>query len=131
MAKAPKIKPGGHEAAKARQEAAKQVFRVTVPDTDVSFTYAPANVPIRVRALVRDTQGMSLDEFLFARGAVDVQTYADLWWVSRLIDGEHITRDEVHAEWDDKCAGVTKADVVDELVEDVDDPKASEPITGE
>ncbi len=135
MAKAPKVKPGGYEAAKARNEKARQVFRVTVADTDVSFTYAPYNVPIRVRAMVRDQFGMSLDEFLFARGAVDVQTYADLWWISRLVDGEHITRDDVHADWDERCGGAGKDDITDELIlgtdadgvqvdAEADDPKA-------
>ena len=127
MAKAPKVKPGGYQAAKARADKAKQVYRVSVADTDVSFTYAPFNVPIRVRGIIRDLHGMSLDEFLFARGAVDVQTYADLWWISRLSDGEHVTRDEVHAEWDEQCAGADKSDITDELIEDDeagDDPKA-------
>lgn len=135
MAKAPKVKAGGYEAAKKRAEKAKQVYRITVADTGVTFTYAPYNMPIRVRALVRDQFGMSLDEFLFARGAMDVQTYADLWWLSRLCDGEHITRDDVHSEWDERCAGVDRDDIDDVLIHgtdedgtpvdaEADDPKA-------
>lgn len=135
MAKAPKVKPGGYEAAKERTKRAQQVYRITVADSDVTFTYAPYNVPIRVRGLIRDLFGMSLDEFLYARGAVDVQTYADIWWITRLVDGEHVTRDQVHAEWDERCAGATKDDIDDRLIAgededgpaedpEVDDPKA-------
>lgn len=131
MAKAPKVKPGGYEAAKERTAKAQQVYRVTVADTGVTYTYAPYNVPIRVRALVRDLFGMSLDQFLFARGAVDVQTYADLWWIARLSDGEHITRDDVHAEWDERCGGIDKDGITDELIagtdDDGDEPTAPEP----
>jgi hypothetical protein len=135
MATAPKVKKGGHEAAKSRKAKAREVYRITVHGTDVSFTFARNNIPIRVRGVVRDLFGMSLEQWLFGRGAVDVQTYADIWWISRLADGEHVTRDEVHAEWDERCPGATKDDIEDRLIagvdddgnvidEEVDDPKA-------
>jgi hypothetical protein len=135
MASAPKVKKGGHEAAKSRKAKAREVYRISVADTDVSFTHAPNNVPIRVRSLVRDLFGMSLDQWLFGRGAVDVQTYADIWWISRLSAGENVTRDEVHDEWDERCPGVTKHDIDDHQIagvdedgnvfdEEADDPKA-------
>jgi len=123
MAKAPKVKPGGHEAAKVRQERAKEVYRVEVADV-LSFTYAPWNVPIRVRARIRDEFRMSLEEWLFNRGEVDVSTYADVWWVARMAQGENVSRDEVFAEWDELCEGVSREDITDKLVESDDFPEA-------
>lgn len=123
MAKAPKVKPGGYEAAGKRQARAAEVYRVTAGD--LSFTYAPYNLPIRVRAMVRDTYGMSVEQWLFGRGDADVQTYADVWWLSRLAAGEDVTRDEVHAEWDERCPGLRKSDITDERVADGEaDPEA-------
>ena len=41
MAKSPTPKKGGYDAAKERQERARQTFRVTVKDSDISFVYRP------------------------------------------------------------------------------------------
>lgn len=125
MAKAPTPKVGGHEAAQERIQRARQTFRIDVAGTDVSFTYRPFGVTVRTRAKVREATGMATDEFLFGNGSFDVQTYADMWWISRLEDGENVTRDQVLGEWDEKCEGVSKDDVSEVLVEDAtDDPKA-------
>ena len=88
MAKAPKPKSGGYDAAKERQERAKQTFRVTVKDSDISFVYRPYGLPIRVRGLVREMTGKSVDLLLWGTEGIDVATYVDLWWISRLCDDE-------------------------------------------
>lgn len=120
-ARAPKPKPGGYDAAAERLRRAQEVYRIHPEGTDLSFTYSPHNVPIRVRSMIRDTYDLSLDQWLFARGALDVQTYADIWWISRLCAGEGVTREEVHAEWDERCAGVRKEDISDEEITEPDD----------
>lgn len=125
-AQAPAPKVGGYDAAKERIRKAQEVYRIHPEGTEVDFTYAPNNIPIRVRSIIRDLYSKSLDEWLFARGAVDVQTYADIWWISRLASGEDITRQEVHEEWDDKCAGVEKADISDTLIVETSDSGEAE-----
>lgn len=122
MAKAPKVKAGGHEAAKQRRRAAGDVYRVTAGD--LSFTYAPNNLPVRVRARIRDEFSMSVEQWLFGRGEIDLSSYADVWWVARLAAGEDVTRSQVHDEWDERCAGVQLADVTDALVDEDTDPEA-------
>lgn len=132
MAKAPKPKVGGYDAAKERQERAKQTFRVSVKDSDISFVYRPFGVPIRVRAHVREQVGTTLDEMLFQHGAVDVQTFVDMWWISRLCaeevggDGKPITRRSVQDEFDERCPGAIYSDFVQEDVTDEvhDSPEA-------
>lgn len=131
-ATAPKPKVGGYDAAKERQERAKQTFRVTVKDSDISFTYRPYGIPIRVRAFVREHVGMTLDQMLFATGTLDVQTMVDMWWISRLCDGDTggngkpITRAVVQDEFDELCPGAIYDDFVQEdITDEVDDsPKA-------
>ena len=70
-ARAPKPKPGGYDAAAERLRRAQEVYRIHPEGTDLSFTYSPHNVPIRVRSMIRDTYDLSLDQWLFARGALD------------------------------------------------------------
>lgn len=124
MAKAPKVKPGGYEAAGQRVEAAKEVYRIAVDKAGIEFTFAPQNIPVRVRSKIRDTFNRSAEEWLFNRGRVDVDSYADMHWVARLIDGDTVSRDVVQSEWDQH--DIAMGDITDELVvNDVDDPKAS------
>jgi len=128
MAKAPKPKQGGYDAAKERQERARQTFRVELPGSDLSFMYRPFGIPIRVRGLVRDLTGKSVDLLLWGTDGVDVATYADMWWVSRLCDdetgadGRPIARAAVHAEFDEVCAGARYSDFVEtDISAEVDD----------
>lgn len=128
MAKAPKPKAGGYDAAKERQERAKQTFRVTVKDSDISFVYRPYGLPIRVRGHVREVTGKTVDLLLWGTEGVDVATYVDLWWISRLCDdelgadGRPISRAAVQAEFDERCPGATLADIEDpDITAEVDD----------
>jgi hypothetical protein len=138
MAKAPKPKEGGYDAAKERQERAKQTFRVSVKESDVSFVYRPYGIPVRVRGHIADVTGKTVDLLLYGNRGVDITTFADMWWISRLCDGETgadgrpITRQVVHDEFDERCPGATfiygsdKSDIVEEdVTSEVDDsPKA-------
>lgn len=126
--KALKPKPGGYEAAKERQERARQTFRITLPDSDLSFVYRPFGIPTYVRGHVRDVTGMAVDELLFQRGAFDVQTICDYWWISRLIADEHgadgrlISRRTVQDEFDERCPGAIYSDFSqDDITNEVDD----------
>lgn len=120
MAKAPKPKVGGHEAAKERQERARQTFRVSVKDSDISFVYRPYGIPVSVRSHVRDVTGKSVDLLLWGPDGIDIATYVDLWWISRLCadetgaDGRPISRQAVQQEFDEACPGATLADIEDE-----------------
>jgi hypothetical protein len=128
MAKAPTPKKGGYDAAKERQERARQTFRVTVKDSDISFVYRPYGLPIRVRGHVREVTGKTVDLLLWGTEGVDVATYVDLWWISRLCDdelgadGHLISRAAVQAEFDERCPGATLADIEDvDITAEVDD----------
>ena len=134
-ASAPRPKVGGQQAAVDRKERARQHQVVTVGDTGVTFRYNLAALPIRIRSYVRDQTGKSCEELLgLGVGRVQVDSYCDLWWISRLAAGEivqateahpvpHlISRAEVQAEWDDKCIGVVLDDI-DEATES--DPEAN------
>lgn len=123
MAKAPKPKQGGYDAAKERQERAKQVFRISLRDGDFSFVYRPS-LPVRVRGYVRDTTGKSVDLLLFGSAGNDVAMYADMWWLSRLAAGEQemaqvgdgklpvgpLSRETVMDEFDERCPGARYSD---------------------
>jgi len=132
MAKAPKPKQGGYDAAKERQQRARQTFRVALRDSEFSFTYRPYGIPIRVRGHVRDVTGKSVDMLLWGSNGVDVSSYADMWWITRLCDdetgadGRPISREAVQAEFDDVCAGATYSDFDEtDISAEVDDsPKA-------
>lgn len=128
MAKAPKPKAGGYDAAKERMERAKQTFRITLDGGDLSFTYRPYGIPTYVRGHVRDVTGMSVDQMLWQRGAFDIQTIADYWWISRLCDDETgpdrrpITRRAVQDELDEQAAGAVYSDFLQEDISgEVDD----------
>lgn len=128
MAKSPTPKKGGYDAAKKRQERARQTFRVTVKDSDISFVYRPYGLPIRVRGHVREVTGKTVDLLLWGTEGVDVATYVDLWWISRLCDdelgadGRPISRAAVQAEFDERCPGATLADIEDpDITAEVDD----------
>lgn len=132
MAKAPRPKKGGYDAAKERQERARQTFRVELPDSEFSFVYRPFGIPIRVRGYVRDVTGKAVDLLLWGTDGVDVATYADMWWISRLCadetgaDGRPISRAAVQAEFDDLCAGARYSDFVETDISDEvnDSPEA-------
>ena len=113
---APRPKVGGQQAAKDRKNEAKQSVKVTVADTGVSFTYNLLTIPIAVRVKIRDLFSQSVEQWLGERGRPQVDTYADLWWVTRLDAEPSLTRGEVHAEWEQRCAGVSLGDITEELV---------------
>lgn len=124
MATAPKVKKGGHDAARQRREAAQKVLKVTLPD-DYSFTIAPNNVPTLIRWEVADQLGRSLEDIGDQPG---VHTYAALWWVSRLVSGERISWAAAAVEWDERWPGLTIGElstkVVDAAQEAADSPEA-------
>ncbi len=131
-ASAPRPKQGGYEAAKARIERAKQVQQVTVSDTGVVFTYNLAAIPIRIRSYIREQTGMSVEELIgIGVGRIQVDSYCDLWWVSRLVAGEIIddpyphpvTRREVQDEWDARCSGVLLAEIDDDPLDADPEPE--------
>lgn len=128
MAKAPKPKTGGYDAAKERMERAKKAYRITLADGDLTFVYRPFGIPTYVRSHVRDVTGMAVDQLLWERGAFDVQTIADYWWIARLTadetgaDGRPITRRQVQDELDERAPGAIYSDFAqDDISDEVDD----------
>lgn len=124
-AKAPKIKPGGRDAAKERQAAAQTVFRVTATDSDLDFTIAPNNLPVRLRREMRAQIGKSPRQFLGDEGAPDIDTVVMLWWAHRRTAGEQVTYLDCENEWDDLYGFLTYDDInVKQVLEVEDDPEA-------
>lgn len=124
-AKAPKIKPGGREAAKERQNTARTVFRVTATGSDLDFTIAPNNLPVRLRREMRAQIGKSPRQFLGDEGAPDIDTVVMLWWAHRRTTGEQITYLDVENEWDDAFGHLVYDDIsVVQVLEVEDDPEA-------
>lgn len=131
-ASAPKPKQGGYDALKERQERAKQTWRVSFKDTEISFVWRPYGVPIRIRGYVADVTGKTLDILLNGTTGVDVAQYVDMWWISRLIageagaDGRPISRIAVQEEFDQLCPGASLRDVIEEDISDEvhDSPEA-------
>jgi hypothetical protein len=128
MAKAPKVKPGGYQAADERKERARLAIRFTVKDSDITFVWRPFGIPTRIRSHVRNTTGMPIDTLLFDGGAVDVASYVDMWWISRMCadeagaDGRLISRAAVQAEFDERCPGAAIGDFVQsDASDEVDD----------
>lgn len=107
MAKAPKVKPGGYDAARERKAEAQTVFRVTVAGTELDFTIAPNNLPVRIRRELRDQIGKSPRQFLGDEGDPDIDTVVMLWWAARRVAGERVPYLAVEAEWDDSFGDVT------------------------
>ena len=125
MAKAPKIKPGGRDAAKERQAAAQTVFRVTATGSDLDFTIAPNNLPVRLRREMRAEIGKSPRQFLGEEGVPDIDTVAILWWAHRRTVGERISIVDVEDEWDDLYGHLVYDDIsVAQVLEVDDDPEA-------
>lgn len=125
MAKAPKIKPGGRDAAKERQAAAQTVFRVTATGSDLDFTIAPNNLPVRLRRDLRAEIGKSPRQFLGDEGAPDIDTVVMLWWAHRRTEGERVSFVDVEAEWDESYGFLTYDDIsVVQVLEVDDDPEA-------
>jgi|JI10StandDraft_1071094.scaffolds.fasta_scaffold564793_3 hypothetical protein len=120
MAKAPKVKPGGYDAAIERANRAKETYRISVKDTDpeFSFEYQPYNLPMSVRAHVRDVTGKTVELLVHGSEGRDVSIYCDVWWIARLAAGESVTRRQVQAEWDERFPGAVRTDITDELIED-------------
>lgn len=124
-AKAPKIKPGGREAAKERQAAAQTVFRVTAVGSDLDFTIAPNNLPVRLRREMRAEIGKSPRQFLGDEGAPDIDTVVMLWWAHRRTAGERVSYLDCEVEWDDLYGFLTYDDInVKQVLEVEDDPEA-------
>lgn len=127
MAKAPKPKAGGYEAAKKRRESAKQTFRIsTDPEvSDLDFTTSLSSFPVRVRRRVKQETGEPIELHLFAHGQFDLSTYCSLWWINRLVNGETLSLADAEIEWDERYGHLLLADIVDEEVSDpTDDPEA-------
>lgn len=104
------------DTADERQKAAerqRQWFEVTIGDTGESFKWNLDMVPVRVRAVVADVTGKSPEDLVLGVGRVTVLTYADLWWIVRMVAGERITRHAVHEEWDERFGHVVLADITD------------------
>lgn len=107
MAKAPRVKPGGYDAANERKAEAQTVFRVTVEGTELDFTVAPNNLPVRIRRELRDQIGKSPRQFLGEEGDPDLDTVVILWWASRRVGGEQVPYLAVESEWDLTYGDVT------------------------
>lgn len=121
-AKAPAVKSGGHEAARERRAAAKNVRRVTAPDVcDLDFFVALNSVSMGTRRRVRVESGQPLELFLFA-GGIGIDTYAHLWWVSRLEAGEDVSLTAAESEWDERYGTVQIVDIVEADGGDGTDP---------
>ena len=124
MAKAPRPKQGGYDAAKARQERARQVSRVALKDSDFAFTWRPHGLPVRARSEVVNQTGKVVEDLLWGHDTVDVALFADMWWISRLASGEQETieiggqtrtlgpllRSTVQEEFDSRCPGAVYGD---------------------
>ena len=117
MASAPPVKAGGHEAARERREAAKVTHRITAPDvSDLSFDVSANTLSMRTRRRVRHEAGEPVELFLY-RGGIGIDTYAHLWWMSRLEAGEPVSLSEAEAEWDDLYGHVGIGDIEEEVVD--------------
>jgi len=116
MAKAPPVKKGGHDAAAKRAERARETFRVGVKDSEFEFFYQPYNLPVSVRATVRDVTKKTVEVLLYSSVGRDVSMYCDVWWISRLASGEKVSREQVQSEWDEQLPGVTLDDITEEQV---------------
>ncbi len=115
MAKAPKPKEGGYDAAKERLARAAQALKVTVPGTDVEpFAVALSNLPGPVRRRVRSETGRSIEGLSGDEPGID--TYVLLWWVSRLVGGEDVALVFAEDEWSDRCAGIRIGDLETEWI---------------
>jgi hypothetical protein len=128
-AQAPAPKVGGYDAAKERLVRASALFVVTVDGTDVEFSLPMDNMPNALLRRVRDETGHSLD---WHRNNAGVETFALLWWLSRLVEGEGmeiggrsipLTLAQVDAEWSARCAGVAMRDINTKWVTAHDDPE--------
>lgn len=115
MAKAPKPKKGGHDAAKERLARASQALKVTVPGTDLEpFAVPLANLPGLVRRRVRAETGRSIEGLSAEEPGIDI--YVLFWWVSRLLAGEDIAFVVAEDDWGDRCAGIRLGDLETEWV---------------
>lgn len=125
MAKAPKIKPGGRDAATERIVAAQTVFQVTADGTDLDFTVAPNNLPVRLRRELRTEIGKSPRQFLGDEGVPDIDTVVVLWWAARRVAGERVSYLDCEVEWDEQYGDVTYDEItVRQIMEPDDDPEA-------
>ena len=134
-ARAPRPKQGGHDAARDRLIRAGLVLKITVPGTELEpFGVAINNLPGWIRERVRSETNHSFE--VMTSGDPGVDTYAFLWWVSRIADGETVpfpgggalplSLAAVRDEWDEKCAGIRIGDIKTELIQahDGSDPEA-------
>ncbi len=113
-ARAPRPKKETPDERAALAERQKQWCEVTLGDTGVSFRYNLDMVPVRIRRRIADeTRGQSPEGIVYGVARLTTLTYADVWWISRLVDGEDVTRDAVHDEWDEKFPTIVLADITD------------------
>lgn len=108
----------------ARQEAIATAQRVLVVRLrDQTFRIVAASIPVRIQSKFMVQTGHAIEWYLQPEraGAVGL---CGLWLLSRLIDGEDVTWDQVLGEWD--AAGFTNDDVtvVEETPEESDSPEA-------
>lgn len=109
----------GVSARKDSTDAAQRVLVVRLRDE--TFKIAAGNVPLRVKdRFMRDT-GRSLEWYFNADRVNDVALCA-LWFLSKLIDGQDITWDQVLDEWDAAAFTADDVEVIDETARP-DDPE--------
>lgn len=101
-----------------RQEAADRARRtITLTMRGESHTFAPGNVPMHHRLILRRTTGFPLESFLDDE-RIGMDSYMVLWWLARRLDGEpNLRLAEVEEDWpddlgpDDLAAFVSDPDV--------------------
>lgn len=117
MAQAPRP---GVAARNDATDAAQRVLKVRLRDE--SFTIVGGNVPVKIKDRFMRETGRALEWYLVPeRAASGDVALCGLWFLSRLIDGQSVTWDEVLDEWD---AAAFAADDI-EVVED--DPTGDDP----
>lgn len=115
MAKAPKPKKGGYDAAKERLARASQALKVTVPGTDIApFAVALANVPAGIRRRIRIETGSPLEAHTSDEAGID--TYVLLWWVSRLVNGDTLLLTQAEEQWTERAGGIRLGDLETEFI---------------
>ncbi len=121
--RAPRPKKDTADERQAIAERQRQWSEVTVGDTGVSYRYNLDMVPVGIRRrIAEETKGQTPESIVYSVARVTLLTYADVWWITRLVAGEDVTRDEAHAEWDERFGHVVFADITDVAC---DPPEAS------
>lgn len=117
MAQAPRPGVSDRDAA---VEAAQRVLVVRLRDQ--TFRIAAGNIPLRVKERFLRETGRSVEWYFQPERIGDV-ALAGLWFVSRLIDREQVTWEQVLDEWDEAGFTAEDVDVTDETAQGGDDPE--------